>query len=76
MKLNGRAIELYKRPVLSTAAIVNRARDEFLASTRLAQQEHRRIAGRHHFDELKHFPEGLTVPHNSITSCIGTDLFV
>ena len=73
---NGSAVELYKRPVLPAAAIVNGARDKFLAGARLSQQEHGRIACRHHFDEFQHLPEGWTLPHDSCKACLRTDFFL
>ena len=39
-----------ERPAFPTAAIMNRARDEFLAGARLSQQEYSRIGWCHHLN--------------------------
>src|SRR5208283_1626002 len=61
-------------PVPAAAAIVNGARDKFLPGARLSQQEHSRIACRHHFHEFQHLPEGGTLPDDSFEACLGTEL--
>ena len=50
---------------MSLAAFVDRASDEFLARSGLAQQQHRSIGGRHHLDELKHVSQARTLTYDS-----------
>jgi hypothetical protein len=51
---NGGTIELHEGSLLAAAVIVNGARDQFLAGTRFAKQEHGRIAFRNGLDHLQH----------------------
>src|SRR5215469_10011056 len=51
---------------LAVAALMDGARDQFLARTGLSQQKNRRISGRHHFDLFQHFSEACALTHDSL----------
>src|SRR5580704_16709949 len=58
------AVYFYERPVPSWAAIVNGARNEFLARAGLSQEEHGGIAWGHHVDHIQNLLEGKAPSHD------------
>ncbi len=53
-----RAVHHHERPLGAPAGLVHRAREQLLAGTRLALQQHARVRGRHPRDQLEHALEG------------------
>src|ERR1700722_17545113 len=70
---NRSAVELYERPVLSAAALMDRARDQFLSGAGLPEKQHRRIAGSHGFHQIQNMAECRTLPHDSFKVHLAAD---
>ena len=51
---NRAAVDAKERPAVAVAAVVDRAGDQLLARTRLAQDQHRHVGPADHFDALHH----------------------
>ena len=68
-----RAVDLDQRAVVARAALMDRARDQFLADPGLAEDQHGGIGRRDHFDLLEHAADAaleprIGVPAASLTS--------
>jgi hypothetical protein len=63
---NGRAIELHERAFAAAAVIVKGSGDQFLASTRLTENQYSRICGCDCADQIQNIPECLAVADNPI----------
>ena len=61
---NGGAVHAHERSVLARAAVMDGARDKFLARARFAENQHTGVGGRDHFHLRQHFLKRRTVAKN------------
>src|SRR4029077_8700197 len=70
---NRGAVEFYKGPLLTPAALVDGARNQFLSCAGFTEQQYRRVCGSHGLDEIQPPAESRTLSHNSFEVHLATD---
>jgi len=72
---NRGAIHLYERSAPSRTEAMNRFRDQFLARSGFALDQHRRTRWRHRSDQLHHLSQRSALAHNALKLLfVGLDL--
>src|SRR5579863_1961343 len=70
---NRSAVELYEGPILTPAAFMDGARNQFLSGAGLPQKQNRRVARSHGFHQVQNMAESRTLPHNSFEVHLAAD---